>query len=52
MKNLAPIAIFVYNRLDFLKILVDSLKKNSLSQKSIIFIFSDSWKNLKDKKMF
>lgn len=50
MKNLAPIAIFVYNRLDFLKILVDSLKKNSLSQKSIIFIFSDSWKNLKDKK--
>jgi len=50
MKNLAPIALFTYNRLDFIKILVDSLKKNTLSKKSIIYIFSDSWKDLEDKK--
>jgi hypothetical protein len=50
MENLAPIALFTYNRLDFIKILVDSLKKNSLSKKSLIYIFSDSWKDLEDKK--
>ena len=50
MENLAPIAIFTYNRLDFLKILIDSLKKNSLSKNSLIYIFSDSWKDLEDKK--
>jgi len=50
MKNLAPIAVFTYNRLDLLKILINSLKKNSLSKNSIIYIFSDKWKNLSDKK--
>jgi hypothetical protein len=50
MKNLAPIAIFTYNRLDFLKILIRSLKKNSLSRNSTIYFFSDSWKDTADKK--
>jgi GT2 family glycosyltransferase len=50
MKNLAPIAVFTYNRPELLKILINSLKKNSLSKNSIIYIFSDKWKNLSDKK--
>jgi hypothetical protein len=50
MKNLAPIAIFTYNRLDFLKILIQSLKKNTLSKNCTIYFFSDNWKNTADKK--
>jgi hypothetical protein len=50
MNNLAPIAIFTYNRFVYLKILINSLKKNSLSKNSVVFIFSDGWKNDKDKK--
>lgn len=50
MNNLAPIAIFTYNRLHYLKILINSLKKNTLSRNSIIFIFSDGWKNDNDKE--
>ena len=48
--NLAPIAIFAYKRLDYLKILINSLKKNSLSKNSIIYIFSDGWKSDFDKE--
>ena len=48
--NLAPVAVFVYKRLDFLKILISSLKNNYLSKKSVIFIFSDGWKNEYDKE--
>ena len=47
---LAPIALFVYKRINFLKILIDSLKKNTLSKKSVVFIFSDGWKNKYDKE--
>ena len=50
MKNLAPIAIFTYNRLDLLKILIQSLKKNSLSKNCTIYFFSDNYKNTTDKK--
>jgi len=50
INNLAPIAIFVYKRLDLLKILINSLKKNALSKKSVIFIFSDGWRNDSDKE--
>ena len=50
INNLAPIAIFVYKRLDFLKILISSLKNNCLSKKSVVFIFSDGWKNDCDKE--
>ena len=50
MKNLAPIAVFTYNRLDLLKTLIQSLKKNSLSRNSTVYFFSDSWKSIADKK--
>jgi hypothetical protein len=50
INNLAPIALFVYKRLDYLKILINSLKNNILSKKSIIFVFSDGWKNNRDKE--
>ncbi len=49
-KNLAPIAIFVYKRLDYLKVLINSLKKNKLFRYSQVFFFSDSWKNEVDKQ--
>jgi hypothetical protein len=45
-----PIAIFTYNRLDYLKILINSLKRNVLAKNSVVFIFSDRWKNDYDKK--
>ena len=44
--DLAPIAIFTYNRLDYLKILIQSLKKNFLCSNSVVYFFSDKWKNL------
>jgi hypothetical protein len=48
MNNLAPIALFCYNRLDTLKITVESLLKNHLVSDSILFIFSDGPKNEQD----
>ena len=39
--SLAPIVLFTYNRPKHLKITLDSLKKNKLSKKSDIHIFSD-----------
>jgi hypothetical protein len=47
--NLAPIAIFVYKRIKYLKILINSLKKNNLSKNSVVFIFSDGWRDNYDK---
>ena len=47
--NLAPIAIFTYRRVSFLKILINSLKNNNLSKNSNLFIFSDGWKNNLDR---
>ena len=46
MKNSfpAPIALFVYNRLDHLKECIKSLKKNKLCKKSDLIIFSDGYK--------
>lgn len=48
MKKLAPIALFCYNRPYHLEKTIDNLKKNSLSKKSKIYIFSDAAKNEKD----
>jgi len=45
MNHLAPIAIFTYIRLRKLKKIINSLKKNRISTKSEIFIFSDGAKN-------
>jgi hypothetical protein len=44
IKN-APIALFVYNRLDHTRQTVDSLKKNFLAQESDLIIFSDASKS-------
>ncbi len=43
--KLAPIALFVYNRLDHTKKTVESLRANKLASKSELFIFSDAPKN-------
>ena len=49
MKNLAPIVLFTYNKLDTLKKTVQHLKKNKLARKSNIFIYSDFYKTNVDK---
>lgn len=48
--KLAPLAIFVYNRPDKIKKVLNSLKKNKLCEKTSIFFFSDGPKNKKDQK--
>ncbi|WP_041921303.1 glycosyltransferase [Ilyobacter polytropus] len=50
MKNnklLAPIVLFVYNRVDHTKQTIEALKKNRLAEESELFIFSDAPKNEK-----
>lgn len=44
-KNLAPIVLFVYNRPDHTRRTVESLQKNILSSKSVLYIFSDGAKD-------
>ena len=46
----APIILFAYRRLDTLKKVIASLKKNKLSKKTEIYIFSDGYKGIEDKK--
>jgi putative methyltransferase (TIGR04325 family) len=41
----APIALFVYNRIDHTKKTVESLQKNLLAEQSELFIFCDDAKN-------
>ena len=41
MKTYAPIALFVYNRFEHAKKVIEAIKKNSISKKSNIYIFSD-----------
>ena len=48
--NLAPIALFVYNRPDHTKEAVTALLKNKHSAASDLFIFSDGAKNTEDQK--
>ncbi|BAV94803.1 glycosyltransferase [Ichthyobacterium seriolicida] len=43
--NLAPIVLFVYNRLDCLKKTIDHLQKNELAYDSELFIYSDGPKD-------
>ena len=42
---LAPVVLFVYNRLDHTKNLIESLKKNVLADQTELYIFSDAAKN-------
>src|SRR3990170_4410030 len=47
----APILLFVYNRLIYTRITVESLKKNEFASESELFIYSDAAKTEKDKKL-
>lgn len=49
MQNLAPIALFVYNRPKHTERTVKFLKQNELAEESILFIFADGAKNDEDK---
>ena len=50
MKNLAPIALFAYNRPEHLERTLCCLAANTLASASDLFIFSDGAKNAKDEK--
>jgi hypothetical protein len=47
--TLAPIILFVYNRLEHIKKTLEALKLNKLASDSSLFIFSDGNKNVKDR---
>ena len=47
-KKLAPIVLFVYNRLNCTRQTLEALKKNELASKSELIIYSDSAKNKND----
>lgn len=46
MEGLAPIILFVYNRLEHTQQTVESLKRNTLAKESILYIFSDAAKDV------
>ena len=50
MRNLSPIILFAYNRLDHLKKTINSLKKCDLSKDSKLIIYLDNSKNEDEKK--
>jgi len=49
-KKLAPIIIFTYNRLDSLLQTIQYLSKNIDKEYTDLIMFSDSWKNEKDRE--
>lgn len=44
IKNVAPIAVFVYNRSDHTKLTIEALQRNKYARESDLFIFSDGAK--------
>lgn len=46
--DVAPIALFVYKRLEHTKSTIKSLQANDLAKKSKLYIFSDAEKNVED----
>ena len=48
--NLAPIVLITYNRFEHTVKCINSLKKNKLSKKSDIIIYSDGLKKQSEKK--
>jgi len=48
MKNLAPIILFTYNRLEHTKKTVDALRANIYAKDSVLFIYSDAPKTEAD----
>ena len=49
-KKLAPIVLFVYNRLNYARQTLKALQKNELANKSVLIIYSDAAKNKNDLK--
>ena len=47
---LAPIVLFVYNRFKHTQKTINALKRNKLAEESKLFIFSDGYKNQKDRQ--
>ena len=41
MNSYSPIALFVYNRLQHTKKVIEAIKKNHIYKKSTIYVFSD-----------
>ncbi len=52
MYSLAPIALFVYNRIDHTKQTIQALQNNYLAKDSELFIFSDGWKDKSSNEKF
>lgn len=50
IRNLSPIIIFAYNRINHLKKTINSLQKCNLSKDSKLIIYLDSFKNETEKK--
>ena len=48
MRDLAPIVLFVYNRLEHTKKTIEALQKNKYAADSMLFIFSDGAKKEQD----
>ena len=48
--TLAPVVLFVYNRLDHTKETIEALKKNRFAGKTILYIFSDGPKDSDDEE--
>ena len=51
MNSLAPIILFVYNRPEYTRQTIESLKKSQFASGSELFIYSDAAKTEKDKKL-
>ena len=49
-KTLAPVAVFVYNRPNNTKAVIEALQNNYLAKETDVFVFSDGPKNEKNKK--
>jgi len=55
---LSPIALFVYNRLDNTQKTIEHLKRNTLAEQSVLYVFSDggkdeeSWKKVKEVRNY
>lgn len=47
--KISPVAIFAYNRLPHLEATINALAKNTLANRTKVFIFSDGYKNEKDE---
>jgi len=47
--KLAPVVLFVYNRLNHTKLIISALKKNILAKNTDLYIFSDGYKDSQDK---